>query len=315
VSPAPALCVGILVADVFVPPLQRLPAAGELIATEDFLLQPGGCAANTAIALGRLGVQAAVCGRVGDDLLGDFVERDLRSRGLDTSGVRHTESYGTSKTVIVPVVGEDRRFIHTFGANATLTAADIEPAALEAAEVLYVGGYLILPSLREDELAERLRDARAGGTTIVLDVAVPAGQKLAADAARTLLPLADYFVPNSDEAFALTGESDPRRQAESFVEHGANAVVIKLGDHGAYVRSGDASFEVLAPPVDVVEPSGAGDAFAAGLMLGILEGWELEPSVRFASVIGGSACTALGCWAGVFTRSEADAFLAAHPEF
>ena len=213
-SPAPALCVGILVADVFVPPLQRLPAAGELIATEDFLLQPGGCAANTAIALGRLGVQAAVCGRVGDDLLGDFVERDLRSRGLDTSGVRHTEGYGTSKTVIVPVVGEDRRFIHTFGANATLTAADIEPAALEAAEVLYVGGYLILPSLREDELAERLRDARARGTTIVLDVAVPAGQKLAADAARTLLPLADYFVPNSDEAFALTGESDPRRQAE-----------------------------------------------------------------------------------------------------
>ena len=314
-SPAPALCVGILVADVFVPPLERLPGAGELIATEDFLLQPGGCAANTAIALGRLGVHAAVCGRVGDDLLGDFVERDLRSRGLDTSGVRHTEGYGTSKTVIVPVVGEDRRFIHTFGANATLTAADIDPAALEAAEVLYVGGYLILPSLREDELAERLRDARARGTTIVLDVAVPAGQKLAADAARMLLPLADYFVPNVDEAFALTGESDPRRQAEIFVEHGANTVVIKLGDHGAYVRSGDESFEVVAPPVDVVEPSGAGDAFAAGLMLGILEGWELERSVRFASVIGGSACTALGCWAGVFTRAEAEAFLAAHPEF
>ena len=314
-SLAPALCVGILVADVFVPPLERLPGAGELIATEDFLLQPGGCAANTAIALDRLGVHAAVCGRVGDDLLGDFVERDLRSRGLDTSGVRHTEGYGTSKTVIVPVVGEDRRFIHTFGANATLTAADIDPAALEAAEVLYVGGYLILPSLREDELAERLRDARARGTTIVLDVAVPAGQKLAADAARMLLPLADYFVPNVDEAFALTGESDPRRQAEIFVEHGANTVVIKLGDHGAYVRSGDESFEVVAPPVDVVEPSGAGDAFAAGLMLGILEGWELERSVRFASVIGGSACTALGCWAGVFTRAEAEAFLAAHPEF
>jgi sugar/nucleoside kinase (ribokinase family) len=315
VSPAPALCVGILVADVFVPPLERLPAAGELIATEDFLLQPGGCAANTAIALCRLGVHAAVCGRVGDDLLGDFVERDLRSRGLDTSGVRHTEGYGTSKTVIVPVVGEDRRFIHTFGANATLTAADIEPAALAAAAVLYVGGYLILPSLREDELAARLRDARARGTTIVLDVAVPAGQELAADAARMLLPLADYFVPNADEAFALTGESDPRRQAESFIEHGANTVVIKLGDHGAYVRSGDMSFEVVAPPVDVVEPSGAGDAFAAGLMLGILEGWELERSVRFASVIGGSACTALGCWAGVFTRAEAEAFLAAHPEF
>jgi len=312
VSRPPALCVGILVADVFVPPLERLPAAGELLATDDFLLQPGGCAANTAIALGRLGVRAAVCGRVGDDLLGDFVERDLRSREIDTSGVRRTDGYGTSKTVIIPVLGEDRRFIHTFGANAALTAGDIEPAALAAAEVVYIGGYLILPSLREDELAERLRGARAGGTRIVLDVAVPVGQTLPPDAASLLLPLADYFVPNLDEARALTGESDPRRQAERFIEHGANTVVIKLGERGAYVRSGAEAFEVLAPPVEVVEPSGAGDAFAAGLMVGILEGWELERSVRFASVVGGSACTALGCWAGVFTRPQAEAFLAAH---
>jgi sugar/nucleoside kinase (ribokinase family) len=314
VSRPPALCVGILVADVFVPPLERLPAAGELLATDDFLLQPGGCAANTAIALGKLGVRSAVCGRVGDDLLGDFVERDLRSRGIDTGGVRRTDGYGTSKTVIIPVLGEDRRFIHTFGANAALTAGDIEPAALGAAEVVYIGGYLILPSLREDELAERLREARAGGARIVLDVAVPVGQTLPADAASLLLPLADYFVPNLDEARALTGESDPRRQAERFLEHGANAVVIKLGERGAYVRSGEEAFEVLAPPVEVVEPSGAGDAFAAGLMVGILEGWALERSVRFASVIGGSACTALGCWAGVFTRPQAEAFLAAHPE-
>ena len=313
-SRPPALCVGILVADVFVPPLERLPAAGELLATDDFLLQPGGCAANTAIALGKLGVRAAVCGRVGDDLLGHFVERDLEGREIDTSGIRRTEGYGTSKTVIIPVAGEDRRFIHTFGANAALTAGDIEPAALEAAEVVYIGGYLILPSLREDELAERLREARARGTRIVLDVAVPVGQKLPADAASLLLPLADYFVPNLDEARALTEESDPRRQAERFLEHGANTVVIKLGEQGAYVRSGEQAFEVLAPPVEVVEPSGAGDAFAAGLMVGILEGWELERSVRFASVIGGSACSALGCWAGVFTRVEAEAFLAAHPD-
>jgi sugar/nucleoside kinase (ribokinase family) len=66
--------------------------------------------------------------------------------------------------------------------------------------------------------------------------------------------------------------------------------------------------------MEVVEPSGAGDAFAAGLMVGLLEGWDLERSVRFASVIGGSACTALGCWAGVFTRAQAEEFIAAHPE-
>lgn len=312
-SAASVLCVGILVADVLVPRLERLPAAGELLATDDFLIQPGGCAANTAIALGRLGVPAAVCGCVGEDLLGPFVEHELRSRGIDTSGVRRVAGYPTSKSVIVPVVGEDRRFIHTFGANAVLTAADIGQAALEAARVVYVGGYLVLPSLREDELAARLGEARARGTRVVLDVAVPSGSRLPPDAARALLPLADYVVPNADEARALTGESEPSRQAEQLLERGARVVVVKLGERGAYVRTAEEAFEVPAPPVDVVEPSGAGDAFAAGLVLGILEGWDLERSVRFASVLGGSACTALGCWGGVFTRSQAEAFLEAHP--
>ena len=310
---SPVLCVGILVADVFVPPLQRLPEAGELLATDDFLIQPGGCAANTAISLGKLGVSAAVCGCLGEDMLGDFVEHDLRSRGIDTSGVRRTDALGTSKTVIVPVVGEDRRFVHTFGANAALTAGDIGPGALEAAEVAYVGGYLILPGLREKELAVRLRAARAAGTRVVLDVAVPAGSRLSAGAASELLPLADYFVPNFDEARALTGEADPSRQADRLVERGAQVVAIKLGDRGVYVRSGNDAFEIPAPCVEAVEASGAGDAFAAGLILGILEGWELESSVRFGSVVGASACTALGCWGGVFARSEAEAYLQAHP--
>ena len=75
-------------------------------------------------------------------------------------------------------------------------------------------------------------------------------------------------------------------------------------------RGAQDAFELPAPQVDVVEPSGAGDAaFAAGLVLGILEGWDLQQKARFASVLGGSACTALGCWAGVFTRNEAEAYL------
>ena len=112
------VCIGILVADLFVPPLAHLPAAGELVTTDDFLVAPGGCAANSAVALGRLGVPVAVCGRVGDDVFGELVVRDLRGRGIDTRAVAVTEATSTSKTVIVPVTGEDRRYIHTVGANA-----------------------------------------------------------------------------------------------------------------------------------------------------------------------------------------------------
>lgn len=304
------ICAGILVADVFVPPLQHLPMAGELVATEDFLVQPGGCAANTAISLRRLGVEASVIGCVGDDPFGSLVVRGLEALGVAASGVRRVEGLGTSKTVIVPVAGEDRRFIHTFGANAALTAGDIE---LDAADTLYLGGYGVLPGMRQAELAEVFRLARARGTRTVLDVAVPAGGRFGLDEVRGLLPHTDVFVPNDDEARALTGEADPRRQAELLVAAGTRMVVVKMGERGALVRDGTRAFELPAPPVEVVEPSGAGDAFAAGLIVGLVEGWGLERSVAFASVLGGSACTALGCWAGVFTRAQAEEFLAEHP--
>jgi sugar/nucleoside kinase (ribokinase family) len=309
---AGVVCVGILVSDVFVPPLAHLPAAGELVTTDDFLVAPGGCAANTAVALGRLGVPAAVCGRIGDDLYGELLLRDLRGRGIDTRAVALTEATSTSKTVIVPVKGEDRRFIHTFGANAALTVADIPSGLLENADVIYVGGYLVLPGLRGEELVPRLRAARAGGARIVLDVAGPADQPAPLETMRALLPLADFFVPNEDEGFALTGERLPQLQADVFRANGARTVVIKRGEQGVHVRSDDDVFDMPAPAVAVIEPSGAGDAFAAGLIVGIQEGWDLERSLGFACVVGGSACTALGCSAGVFSRAEVDEYVAAH---
>lgn len=312
----PVLSVGILVADIFVPQVARLPASGELVSTEDFLVQPGGCAANTAIVLGRLRVPATVVGRVGDDLFGDLVEQYLEARSIDTSGVLRTPGFGTSKTVALSVVGDDRRFFHTFGANGALTAEDIPQAELAECEVVYVGGYLVLPALRQHELAERFRLAREHGTRVVLDVVVPTDREdLSIDDVRELLPLADYFLPNEDEARALTGEADPRAQADCILEAGARTVIVKRGGEGVVVRSATEVFELQAPPIEAVEPSGAGDAFAAGLIVGLLEGWSLERSVRYASVIGASACTALGCYAGAFTRDEADAFLAAHPEW
>jgi sugar/nucleoside kinase (ribokinase family) len=306
-------CFGILVADMFVPPLAALPAAGELVATDDFLVAPGGCTANVAVALRRLDVPVAVGGRVGDDVFGELVKRDLGAHGIETSGILTTSGIGTSKTVIVAVAGEDRRYLHTVGANAAFTAADILGTAFATAEVVYVGGYLVLPSLRADELAVRLAEARARGAIVILDVVAPSGARPSLAAMSRLLGQVDYFVPNHDEARAITGEDEPHRQAEALAGHGARTVMIKLGEQGLHVLGEAAAFDLDAPPVSVVEPSGAGDAFAAGLAVGILEGLPLEETARLASVLGASACTALGCAAGVFTRGQADAFLREHP--
>ncbi len=307
------VCAGILVADIFVPPLPRLPEAGELLATDDFLLDTGGCAANTAASLRKLGVSASVVGKVGSDDFGTFVLDNLAAKGLDTTGVARSANFGTSKTVILPVKGQDRRYLHTFGANADFRAEDIPPVLLDRARVFYLGGYLVLPALEQAALSALFRRARAGGARTVLDVVVPAGGAgWSLSVLEQVLPHTDLFLPNREEAQLLTGERDPARQAERLLAAGCDRVVITQGADGALYADRHDQFFTPAFPVEVVDGSGAGDAFAAGVIVGLLEGWDARRMLRFASAVGASACTQLGCTAGVFTRAEAEAFLQSH---
>jgi sugar/nucleoside kinase (ribokinase family) len=146
----------------------------------------------------------------------------------------------------------------------------------------------------------------------VLDVCVPADGEVHFEDVAPLLPHVDLFVPNEDEARVLSGAEEPSLQAEIFLSAGAGAVVVTRGPAGALLAAGDVRAELRAPGVEVVDGSGAGDAFAAGFICGFVEGWSLERSFAFATAVGASACTALGCTAGVFSRQQAEDFVIAH---
>jgi sugar/nucleoside kinase (ribokinase family) len=291
--------------------MDRLPAEGELVATEDFLIDSGGCAANTATALARLGKSVAVIGKVGTDPFGDFISRDLARKGVSIEGIRVSEERGTSKTVILPVIGADRRYVHTIGANADLRDDDIDRDLVSRSRVFYVGGYLVLPGLNASGLAELFAYARAHGCKTVLDIIVPSSgnTSLMADLI-DVLPFVDVFMPNDTEAEALTGKTDGTLQARQFLELGCGTVALTLGSDGALLVTGDVVTREPAQMVEVVDESGAGDAFASGFIVGLLEGWDLERALQFASVIGASVCTRLGCNAGIFTRTQAEEYLA-----
>lgn len=306
------LCAGILVGDLFVPPLSRLPAAGELLVTDDFLMGAGGCAANVATVLSKLGVASRVVGKVGRDSFGDYVVSSLAELGIDVSFIGRSETMGTAKTVIVPVADDDRRYIHTVGANADLTERDFSSGALSGVDVVYLGGYLVLPGLRPGAVVELFESAHRTGARTVLDVVLPGDTDASMDDLRSILPSADFFLPNYDEAAHLTGEEDPERQAVAFNEAGAETVVITMGAEGLLVRTVTDTQRVAALSVEVVDGSGAGDAFAAGLIVGILEGWPLERSLTFASEVGALACTALGCSAGIPDRQHVLQRMATH---
>src|SRR3954447_23795335 len=119
-------CVGILVSDIFANPIGRLPAEGELTTTSGFVTSVGGCAANVAVALTILGRSAMVAGKVGNDMLGDFVISDLGRHGVGVEHIRRTSRQSTSGTVIFTVEGEDRRYLHAIGANGEFSLDDLD---------------------------------------------------------------------------------------------------------------------------------------------------------------------------------------------
>lgn len=309
--PLDCLSVGLLVADHLCAPIAHLPRAGELVLSDRLSLNIGGCAANAAIDLARLGVRVGVIGCVGDDPFGRFVIETLDRAGADTRSVRALPDVGTSGTLIINVQGEDRRFVHTIGANGRVSAADIPFETVREAKILYVGGYLLLPSMEGEALARLFRQARSHGVTTMVDVVVP-GPGDYRRHLEPLLPETDIFLPNNDEALLLTGERDPRRQAEWFRAAGARTVVITCGGQGTVLAGEHVRLEAGVYPVDYVGATGAGDAFDAGFIAGLLEGGDPRRALEWGSALGASCVRSISATESVFDRQQAEDFMRAH---
>lgn len=302
------LCAGIVVADHVCSPIDHLPRAGELVQAEHLMLTIGGCAANVAVDLARMQVPSMVIGKVGIDVLGRAVIEMLQQQGVDVSAIKTTAEADTSQTLIVNVQGEDRRFIHSFGANAHFTATDLSMAQVEAAKILYVGGYLVMPQLQQLDLAQVFEKAQKAGVKTVLDV-VTAGQNDYLNDLEKLLPFVDCFLPNNDEAELITGKSEPLEQAKVFRDLGVKTCVITMGQHGSILVSEHEQLRADTFQVPVVDGSGGGDAFTAGFITGMLEEKSAAECLTLASALGASCVQSIGTTTGVFTRQQCSDFL------
>ena len=309
---AEVVCAGILVADTFCGPVHQLPAPGALLQVDPFTIRTGGCAANTAICLAKQGVPSRVAGKVGKDAAGTGILDDLAGRGIDVAGVARSDTSPTSQTVILLCRNEDRRFLHNFGANAELSADEIEQALDPLPRIVYIGGYLAMPGLQAEALARLLARLQREGVTTVLDVVVPSDLRDASQLWQ-VLPGVDVFLPNEDEARQCTGLDDPLDQARALRDHGAKTVVLTMGGDGALAVGPDGQWRVGTLAVDCVDPSGGGDAFAAGLIKGLLADWPITRCVQLGAVLGASCVQAVGCHDGVGDEAAALRALAETP--
>lgn len=305
------LCAGIVVADFVSAPVLHVPEAGGVAMTAEIVPTIGGCASNVAVDLARLGRKAVVVGRIGTDMPGRFVRDELASRGVETTHLVKTRDAQTSSTLVINVKGEDRRFIHTFGANALFDGSEITPALIGTARVLYLGGLGLMPHVDPNRIAESFRVAQAAHVPTVLDVVVVDPVRCREDLQLVLL-YTDVFLPNIDEGRLLTGFDDPLQQARQFRAWGAETVVITCGGAGALLVNADETLQAGTFPVEFIDGTGSGDAFTAGYISGLLDGHSAERCLTIGSALGASCVRKAGATTGVFTPNELEDFLSQH---
>jgi len=302
------LCVGGLVADVIVRPVDALPR-GRLAFTESATLAPGGCALNVALVLRKLGVASAVAGRVGKDAFGEFLLAACDAAGVGRTSVVEDGTVATATSIALVSGDGERGFLHAPGGDAAFTLADIPWDLVRSSRWVHYGGALLMRAFDGGPAAEMLRRAReAGARTSVVPVWDPQG-----DWRDRLGPLWRYtsvFICNADEAERLTGRADVRAAAALLAREGVDCVAVTRGAQGAHLHQAGRSIDVGAVRVNVVDATGAGDAFAAGLIAALLWEWSLERAARFASACGALAVVRLGATTGIASREEAEALAA-----
>ena len=279
------VCAGIVVADVILRPFSGLPEPGGLKLVERIGLYSGGCAANTALTLARVGVPTEVVASVGQDEFGEFLVRTLAGSGVGVAGVVRSPELGTSTTVVLVAADGERSFLHTIGANAGLHPEHFPAALLHRCRILHFGGALLLPGFDGPPMAEVLCAARAAGALTSLDTAQDHSGRWYSTLA-TCLPELDVFMTSEREGAAIAGRDNPQEAASFLLDRGARFVAIKLGQRGCLVASAGERHRLPAFSVPVVDTTGAGDAFAAGFLAGLAAGRDLR------------SCGLLGCAAG-----------------
>ncbi len=287
-----ACLIGNFCVDLILRGVPRLPEWGQEVAGDEHLLVSSGQTTYTAFALAALGEPVTVIGCVGEDAWGEQIRQDLQSHGVDTGGLETVPGGKTALTVAAVRPDGERAFLSDF---ACLARADESVIArhwdlVEGSALTALLGVFSWPGLSLARTAPLFARARRAGKTTVLDTGWdPEGWTAPTLAAlQGLLAQTSIFLPNLDEARAITGAAGASEAARALAGLGPEVVVVKLGREGSLARAGGRELRQAALPAEVVDTVGAGDVFNAGFLQARRQGRSLEACLR-----AGSAAAAL----------------------
>jgi sugar/nucleoside kinase (ribokinase family) len=292
-------CMGLALVDALSWPLREFPTPGKhpQVTTDHYRFQPGGGATNAALALAQLGTSVRLFAKVGGDLLGQFLVRSLELAGIDTSGVIVAASEATPFTFVGVLPSGERTFIHTPGANRGFTLNECDLDSVFDCDALLMPDTFALPSIDGRPAAELLTAARGNGLLTVLDETFGFG--LAHAPFEAMLSGASVVVPSQQDLESLYPGLTPIEMLEHLSRLGAQSVVLKLGSEGCIVSTEGRITPIPAKATKVVDSTGAGDCFNAGLVSALLHGESLETSAAIATEVAAISLQSVGGAVGI----------------
>lgn len=271
-----------------------------LTEAHDFTRGIAGAEATVAIGLARLGHRTGWFGRVGDDAFGWAALAALRGAGVDVSRAG-TDPHAPTGMLVRDAHPRRRITVQYYRAGSAASRMGpehVDPAYVAEARLLHVTG--ITPALSGaclEATKAALAAAREAGVTVSFDPNVRLrlwSAERAAEVLRELVTGADIVLTSADEAALVTGETDPRRAATWFTDHGTGLVVVKAGGDGAWATDGKQEWSVPVLPAELVDPVGAGDAFDAGFLSGWLDGLPTPDCLARGAACGSLSVQAVG---------------------
>ena len=283
--------------------LQRMPRPGETVHGDTFVTGAGGKGSNQAVAAARLGAEVTFIGRVGSDVFANLAYEIWDAEGVSRDYVIQDQDHATGVAPILVDSQGENMIVVVLGANLNIQPSDIDAAKdrIAAADVL-----LAQLEINLDMAAYALKTAKKLGIATILNPA-PA-TPLSSD----MMQLADYLSPNETELETLSGQAgqDVTARARSLLTRDGQTAVVTLGAQGAQIVSQNQNVRLETFEVDVVDTTGAGDAFNAGLAVALAEGKDLRAAVRFANATAALSVTKPGTARSAPRRAEVDALIA-----